>query len=246
MRIVPVFVLLQAALLAPAFAGPAECRNVAASLKTLDTEKDGELRSIAGICLVRYQLDKPEVAKHVLRILRDPTEDTLLREDLIEAFAESPLRRKVRIEMQRPAPQLGRQEQQAMDRTVSGAQNLVAVTQAMGSMEDTAPVTAFEGEFFRVLNDIAIDESSHVLLRAAAVSALEKIASKVVDSGIYDDRSIRLTRETMRSLALRDDEASYSTDAGQAYTRLVAAGVPGFTREGVSANRAISSVKSEK
>lgn len=247
MRIVPVLVLLQAFLLAPAFAGSgSECRNTAAALKALETEKDGELRSAAGICLVRYQLDKNEVAKHVLRILRDPSEDTLLREDLIEAFAESPLRRKVRIEMQRPAPQLGRQEQQAMDRTVSGAQNLVAVTQALSSMEDTSPVTAYEGEFFRVLNDIAIDESSHVLLRACAVSALEKISAKVVDSGIYDDRSIRLTRETMRTLAARDDEASYSTDAGPAYTRLVAAGIPGFTREGANANRAISSVKSEK
>lgn len=247
MRILCVLaLLLQTFIPTPAVAGPSECRNIAAALKTLGTEKDGELRSIVGICLVRYQLDKPEVAKSVLRILRDPTDDILLREDLIEAFADSPLRRKVRIEMQRPAPQLGRQEQQAIDRTMNGAQNLVAVTQAMGAMEDTAPVTAFEGEFFRVLNDIAIDESSHVLLRACAVSALEKIASKVVDSGIFDDRSIRLTRETMRSLAARDDEASYSTDAGQAYTRLVAAGIPGFTRDGVNANRAISSVKPQK
>jgi|GEM_PF-4844414 len=247
MRFIVFIILLQAGLVAPAFAASSsECRNTAAALKVLETEKDGNLRSLSGVCLVRYQLDRAEVAKHVLRILRDPTEDTLLREDLIEAFAESPLRRKVRIEMQRPAPQLGRQEQQAMDRTVSGAQNLVAVTQALGSMEDTAPVTAYEGEFFRVLNDIAIDESSHVLLRACAVSALEKISAKVVDSGVYDDRSIRLTRETMRTLAARDDEASYSTEAGQAYTRLVAAGIPGFTRDGGSATRALSSVRNEK
>ncbi len=242
MRLLPVFTFLFLAS-SPAFASPSECHNLAEAMKTLAGEKEGELRSAAGICLVRYHLERAEVAKQVLRILRDPTEDILLREDLIDAFADSPLRRKVRIEMQRPAPKLGRQEEHAIDRTLAGAQNLVAVTQAMTSMEDTSPVTAFEGEFFRVLNDIAMDESSHVLLRACAVSALEKISAKVVDSGIYDDRSIRLTRETIRSLAARDDEASYFTDAGQAYTRLVAAGLPGFTRDGA---RTISSVNTGK
>jgi hypothetical protein len=229
-----------------AHAAAGDCRNTAESLKSLAGTNDPELRSLLGACLVRYQLDKPEVAKQALRILRDPEEDILLREDLIEAFADAPLRRKVRIDLPKPASQLGRQDREALDRTVSGAQNLVAVTQAMGSMEDTSPVTAFEGDFFRALNDIALDESNHVLLRAYAVNALEKISAKVVDSGVFEERSLRLTRETLRTLAGRDDEASYSTEAARSYNRLVAAGVPGFTREGSPSARMISSMKSEK
>jgi len=244
MRILPI--ILAANFFAPAaYSGSGDCRQTVEALKNLAYHGDADLRSTVGTCLVRFHLDKPEVAKQVLRIIRDPAEDILLREDLIEAFAETPLRRKVRIEVPRAAPQLGRQEQVAIDRTLSGAQNLMAVTQAMGSIEDTAPVTSFEAEFFRVLNDIALDEASHVLLRACAVSALEKISSKVVDSGFYDDRSLRLTRETFRAIAARDDEASYFTEAAPSYSRLVAAGLPGFTREGSAPARAISSLKNE-
>ena len=220
----------------------ADCRSAGEAMQALAQYKDADLRARAGTCLVRYQLDRPEVAKQVLRILRDPTEDILLREDLIDAFADSPLRRRVRIEMPKAAPQLGRQEKEALDRTLAGADSLMAVTQAMASMEDTAPVTVYEGEFFRVLNDIAIDDTNHVLLRATAVRALEKISAKVADSGVYDEKTLRQTRETLRTVASRDDEASYFTDAGQAFTRLVSAGVPGFTREG-SPTRVISSVK---
>lgn len=225
---------------------PADCRHIPLALTALSSLKDPEHRASAGVCLVRFQLDEPEVAKAVLRILRDPSEDILLREDLIEAFADSPLRRKVRIEMGRAAPKLGRQEEQALERTVSGAQGLVAVTQAMGSMEDISPTTAYEGEFFRVLNDIAIDETSHILLRACAVRALEKISAKVVESGVYEEKYLRLTHETLRQVAAGDDEASYFTAAAPAYSRLVSAGVPGFTREGVSAKRMISSVKEKE
>lgn len=234
--------LLLSLLATPALAAPSECRNAGEAMQSLTQHKDPDLRSRAGICLVRHQLDRPEVAKQVLRILRDPSEDILLREDLIEAFAESPLRRRVRIEVPRAAPQLGRQEKEALDRTLAGANSLMAVTQAMASMEDTAPVTVYEGEFFRVLNDIALDEQNHVLLRAGAVAALEKAAAKVADSGVYDEKTLRQTRDTLRSVAARDDEASYFTSAGQAYARLVSAGVPGFNREG-SSSRMISSVK---
>lgn len=227
---------------AAAAPAPADCRDVSAAMEALAHAREPEARTKAGACLVRHQLDRPEVAKQVLRILRDPSEDLLLREDLIEAFAESPLRRKVRIEMPKAAPQLGRQEKDALDHTLAGANNLMAVTQAMASMEDTAPVTIYEGEFFRVLNDIAIDDQNHVLLRAAAVAALEKVSAKVADSGVYDEKTLRQTRDTLRSVAAQGDEASYHTEASQAYTRLVSAGVPGFTREGGPA-RMISSVK---
>lgn len=228
----------------PAHAGdPADCRHVPLALKALASVKDPDHRVAAGVCLVRYQLDEPEVAKAVLRILRDPSEDILLREDLIDAFAESPLRKTVRIEAPRAAPKLGRQEEEALERTMGGAQGLVAVTQAMGSMEEVAPVTAYEGEFFRVLNDIARDEGSHVLLRERAVNALAKIATKVVESGVYEEKTIRLTRETLRDVSSREDEASYFTRAGAAYTWLVSAGVPGFSRAEAPTARLISSVK---
>lgn len=223
-------------------ASPGDCRGAGDAMLELSQGKNPESRTRVGVCLVRFQIDKAEVAKQVLRVLRDPSEDILLKEDLIEAFADTPLRRKVRIEMPRAAPKLGRQEKDALDRTMAGADSLVAVTQAMASMEDIAPVTAYEGEFFRVLNDLASDDSSHVLLRATAVAALEKIAARVADSGVYDEKTLRQTRDTLRSVAARGDEASNLTDAGQAYGRLVSAGVPGFIRESAP-TRMISSIK---
>ncbi len=227
---------------AEAATSSAECRNTGAAMQALSQDKDPDLRSRAGTCLVFHHLDRPEVAKQVLRILRDPSEDILLREDLIDAFAEAPLRRRVRIEMPKAAPQLGRQEKAALDRTLAGADSLMAVTQAMASMEDTAPVTVYEGEFFRVLNDIAIDDTNHVLLRATAVRALEKVLPRVTESGVYDEKILRQSRDTLRLVASRDDEASYFTQAEEAYGRLVASGVPGFHREGLPV-RMISSVK---
>ena len=85
-----------------------------------------------------------------------------------------------------------------------------------------------------------------MLLRACAVQALEKLSVRVVSSGIYDEKAIRFTRETLRAVSLRDDPASLSLDVASAFSRMAIAGVPGFAREMPpgSSGRVISSVKS--
>jgi hypothetical protein len=231
----------------PAHASSADCRNVTQSISALaDSQKDSDLRSRAGVCLLRNHLDNADVNRAALRIVRDPAEDILLREDLIEAFSEAPLRHKVKLEG-RLAPEMGQMEKDAVDRALSGAGSLLAAAQAVKTMEDTEAVSRFEADFFRALSDIALDDSAHVLLRSAAVSALEKISEKTFSSGVFDEKLMRLVRETLKTVAARDDIASTTVNAGNAYNHLAVAGLPGYTREmTVNTGRMISSVKGEK
>jgi hypothetical protein len=188
---------------------------------------DPDLRSADGQCLARFYLEKPEVAETLLKIIRNPREDLLLREDLIQAFAEAPLRKKVKVEGAL-APKLNQQESEAVSRTLASAQGILAVTQAVKSMDETVPVTRFEGDFFRLFSEIAMDDRNHVILRETAVSALEKVSAKAVKSGVYDDRSIRLAQESLRAVAERGDNGSYYSGAADAYERLASAGLPHF------------------
>ena len=145
------------------------------------------------------------------------------------------------------APEMGQQEKDAVDRALSGAGSLLAAAQAVKTMEETVPVSRFEPDFFRALSDIALDDSSHVLLRAAAVNALERLSERVFSSGVYDEKSVHLVRDTLHTVAARDDLASFYTNAGQAYNRLAVAGLPGYARDfAVSNGRMLSSVKNEK
>jgi hypothetical protein len=221
------------ALLVPA-AGAADesCRGSPEySLQELKSKAaDPDKRAAIGQCLSRHFLDKPEVAQALLKIIRNPREDLLLREDLIQAFADSSLRRKLRVEHQL-TPKLNSQESAAVDRTVASAGDILAVAQAVKSMEEIVPTTRLEPEFFRALSDIVMDDSNHVVLREVAVAALEKISAKAVKSGVYDDRSIRLAQETLRTVASRADNGSYYTGASLAYSRLANSGLPHFTPE---------------
>lgn len=201
---------------------------------------DPDARATAGQCLSRYYLDKPEVAQALLKIIRNSREDILLREDLIQAFADSNLRRKVRVE-HALTPKLKPEENDAVNRTIASAGDILAVAQAVKSMEETVPATRFEGEFFRAFSDIVMDDSNHVVLREVAVAALEKASEKAVKSGVYDDRNIRLAQETLRTVASRADNGSFFTGANGAYERLAGAGLPHFAQPG----RMISSI-SEK
>jgi hypothetical protein len=240
--------VLAAAPSTPARAGNlSECRNVKDALSTLgNPDKEYEARSASGACLVQHHLDQPDVNRVVLSILRDPSEDTLLREDLIESFADANLRHKVRVEG-KLAPALGKEEREAVDRALSGVGSLLAAASAVKTIEEVVPASRFEPDFFRALSDIALDDSSHVLLRATAVDALEKISVKVFNSGVYDEKSVRLVRETLHAMAAREDDASFFTNAGAAYNHLAVAGLPGYTRDtALSGGRMLSSVKSEK
>ena len=211
-------------------------------LKTPTTE--GELRSEEGKCLLRYRLGEANVTQAALKIIRDSREDILLREDLIEAFADSPLRKSIKVEGTR-APALDKQDKLALDRTVSGAQDLLQLTQAMESMDEVVTVTRHEQEFFRAISDIALDDSNPVLLRAKAVAALEQAAKKVYSSGLYDDRGIRQVQETLQTVANRGDTGSYYTGAAEAYGRMASSGLPSFQRLTVP-GRALASEKSKE
>jgi hypothetical protein len=210
-----------------------ECRSSPEySLQELkNSAADPDARASAGQCLSRYFLDKPEVAQAFLKIIRNPREDLLLREDLIQAFADANLRRKVRVE-QALTPKLKPEDSAAVNRTVASAGDILAVAQAVKSMEETVPTTRFEADFFRAFSEIVADDSNHVVLREVAVGALEKISEKAVKSGVYDDRNIRLAQETLRTVGSRADSGSFFTGANGAYERLAGAGLPHFAEPG--------------
>ncbi len=207
----------------------AECRsNYGAALQALSRQAtDPELRSVAGQCLVKYHLDKTEVAKEILRVLKNPEEDLFLREDLIDAFAHGTLRKKVQVK-EALSPELNDQDREAVGRTVASAQDILAVTQAVKSMNETVSTVAMENEFFKVLGEIALNSTNHIILRSMAISALEEASKKIVASGLYEDRSLRITQDTLRALATSGENIDYYSGAHSAYERLVIAGMPFF------------------
>jgi hypothetical protein len=232
LRLIALFLLLTT----PAFAS-GDCRsNWSASLRTLKSAPDPDQRSRQGQCLLRHHLDKSEVAQQVLRIIRDAKEDVLLREDLIQAFADSPLRRNIKVD-EALGPELDSQDIVAVDRTVAGAQGLLALTQAVKVMNETVPVTRFEQDFFRAIAEVAVEETNPVLLRSTAVAALERAATRVVASGVYDDRSLRLTQEALSTVAARDDSGSYYSGAHSAYGRLAGSGIPHFSGRSIASQK---------
>jgi len=238
---------LALALFLPLFAhaGGADCRQVPKAVEEISaTDKDPELRSRVGTCLIRNHLDQAEVSRAALRILRDPAEDLLLKEDLIDAFADAPLRKKVKVESHL-APKLGQMDKVAVERALSGAGSLLAAAQAVESMDDIEATCRYEADFVRTISDLALDSTSHVLLRASGVRALEKISAKTYQSGVFDEKLVRLMRDTLRTVSARDDLASESLNAGVAYNHLAVAGLPGYAAP-ASSGRMLSSVKNEK
>lgn len=226
LRHISIFISL-CAFLSPAALQAAECRQWEVALHQLQSSPDADQRSAAGRCLLRVHLEQAEVVRETLRIIKDKREDLFLREDLIEAFAEAPLRKTIKMQ-QTMAPKINEQDRQALGRTLASAQSLLDVTQAVTSMQETVVVTRLESDFFRALSDIALDDSNHVVLRNIAVEAMEKSTKKVVDSGVYEDRTVRLAQETLKTVASRDDSGSYYSGAGPAYERLASAGLPHF------------------
>lgn len=204
-----------------------------------------ELRAEAASCLIPTSLREAEVAKAVLQIIRDPNEDLFLREDLVEYLGQNSFRRTTRVEGTL-GKTLNTQEKEAVDRTLASANNLLAVAQAVKGMDEVSPVTKFENEIFRALSEIAQDENNHVLLRAEAVKALEKISQSVVASGLYDEKTIRMAQETLRVIALRSDDRSYHSGAVLAYNRMVNAGLPGYQALNATADRTIASTPEKR
>ncbi len=185
-------------------------------LKNKAVEPD--LRARQGSCLIRFYLDRADAAQALLTVIRDRTDDMILREDLMIAFSEAPLRKRVKLEGA-ISPEIGKQEKTAMERTVASAGNILAVTQAVKSMDEIIPSSRYEAEFVRALVDVALEEENHVVLRGIAVDSLERVAKVTLDSGVYDAKSLKLTHDTLRALAFTEDSGYYS-GAKMAFSRI--------------------------
>jgi hypothetical protein len=203
---------------------------------------DPSYRSAAGTCVVRNFLSVPEVSAAALKVIQDPNDDLFLREDLIEAFGDARLRQEVKVE-QALAPELNAQDKLALDHTVGGAGKLLALAQAVKSMDDSQIVSPRETDFIKAISGIAKDSKSHVVLRTLAVETLEKVMKQMVDSGLYDERALRVAQESLSSVAYAGDNASYFSGAAEAYGRLAESGLPYFSD--VRGGRSIASTKSK-
>ena len=199
-----------------------------ASLQVLKNSKaDPDFRSKMGQCLVRHHLDQADAAQEILQVIKNKDEDLFLREDLVEALAEAPWRKQIRVESE-IAPKVNNQEKEALGRTIAGAQDILSLAQQVKSMKETVATTRYEPEFFRVLSELSLDDSTHVILRSHAVATLESLAKRTVESGVFNDKSLRMAQESLQLASLRDDTASQFSGAGAAYGRMAKAGMPHF------------------
>jgi hypothetical protein len=184
-----------------------------------DSKIDPDLRSIHGNCLMRHYLTRTDVATLLLKVIRDPSEDILLREDLIEAFGQVNQRKRIKIESNLGV-KVSQQDKDAIDKTISNATPLIALTQAVKSMEEMVPATKLENDFLRTFSEIAHNEANHVQLRTVAVSALNNIVSSLIASGIYDDKMVKAYLDQVQAIAAKKDNATYFIGAQLAFRNL--------------------------
>lgn len=206
-----------------------------------NVKNDPDLRAQWGACLFRNHFNNAEATQTLANIIRDPAEDILLREDLIEALADTPLRKKTKISMA-PIAQVDKEEKEALAKNGRGLNALIEVTQAIRTAEEVVPASKYEGDFFKALSEVSVDDSAHILLRLTALSALEKITETTIASGVYDARYLKVAQESMQAVAMRDDPVAHYSGLHQNYEKIVATfpkspGAPG------ESGRAISSQK---
>ena len=222
-------------------AGSCSVSAAQAAKTLLNRAADSSARSAEGTCALRTELSSAEVQAAALKVIQDPTEDLFLREDLIEAFGDAHLRRRVKVE-EPIAPHLGKDEIAALEATVGGgAGRLLAAAQAVKSMDETQVVCPREAEFVRTLSTIARDEKSHVILRSVAVDSLEKAVKQMVTSKLYDERTLRLAQESLALVASAGDNASHFSGAAEAYGRLAESGLPFFSEGQSGGGRSLAS-----
>ncbi len=186
-------------------------------LKILVNKKaDEDRRSEAGACLVRGDLNHVEVANALVAILRNSAEPLFLREDLVEDLGNAQFRRTVSYN-ESLAPGISPTEKEAVNKTVKGANALLAVAENVKTIKEVLPVTGKENEIVRALTEIVIDEDSHVILREMAVKSITEIAAEMRRSGLYSDHTLHLAYESLRYASLMPGEATYFIGAGEAY-----------------------------
>jgi hypothetical protein len=114
---------------------------------------------------------------------------------------------------------MGKVEKTAVERTLASAGGLLALTQAVKSMDEIVPSSRYEAEFVRALVDVALADASHVILKTTAVEALERVTRVATESGVYDLKSVRLAHDTLQTMSYLD-ESGYYSGAALAYERL--------------------------
>lgn len=238
-------ILLAAAFLVPLTSqAAADCQNPFRVLDAFKNRKeDYEKRSHSAKCLVHFYLGRTDVGKALLSVLKNQKEDILLREDIMELVSSARLRKTVKVE-EALTQEIGEQEQAAVNRTLASANHLLAVTQAVKSMDEVLPLTHLEHDFFRSMSEIAVNESNHVTLRTVAIESLERMAKAVVNSGVYDERSVKLTYDTLREVAISDETSSYYLGAASAFERF--SGSNQMYARAQSSGRSLSSEESKK
>ena len=185
-----------------------------------NTAVDSDERGDAATCLIHNQLHDDAAMAQVLRILRDPNEQLFVREDIVSALGAAHWRKKVEIRGSLTPEHISRQEDDALNRTVASAKDILAVTQAVKHMQDTASTSRYEGEFVRVLSELILNKENHIQLRMACVEALTQITKIQLDSGLFDERNLRIAYEALKENSSTSDSASFYSGAGPALEAL--------------------------
>ncbi|MCO5142826.1 MAG: hypothetical protein M9962_07030 [Oligoflexia bacterium] len=217
----------------------AECNLDSSDLsrwKNRDT--DPEIRSTLAKCFIHNYLANNSVSHTAVQILKDKSEDLFLREDIVASFGEVDFRKRVIVSGVK-AKKLSDQDQAAIDRTVASANDLLAVAQSITEMEEISSVTTYEKEIFRAISQVALDQDNHIILREMAVRTLENALKSVVKSGMYDERLVKISKDTFNRLSIDKDSSLLQVDSS--IERLANLGIPSF--RAIQSGRAISSIK---
>lgn len=216
MRLCAVLLLLLAF---PALSQAAACESRAGKavwMKELQkgAKGDDDKRSEAAACLVRSGAwGSPEVSALLLQVLKNPSEHVFVKEDLVESLSEVSWRKTVHVHAPLAPSDIKKEDKEALGRTVASAKTLVDIAQAVTEMDDVVPVSKQEGEFLKTIAELSLSTESHIMLRQAATQSLAKITESIAESGVYDEKNLRIALDAIRFGAAQDDNASYYSGA---------------------------------
>jgi hypothetical protein len=176
----------------------------ALSNPAIDSDERGDLAS----CFIHTQMQNPEVMSKILKILRDPNEQLFVREDIVAALGTAKWRKKTELRGSLTPEHLTPQEDEALNRTVASAKDILSVTQAVKQMQEVSSTTKFEGEFVRVLSEIILNKENHIELRMAAVQTLTQLTKVEVASGLFEEKNLRIAYEAIKENANNGGDAS--------------------------------------
>jgi hypothetical protein len=186
-----------------------------------------EAKQEAAKCLVRSHLSREAAAKEILSILQSKEEDLFLREDIMTALADHPWRRSIQVQG-KVAPALNQSDREALVKAVGPASSILDLASSLKEMREIVPTTQRESEIIRTVSLIVLDDQEVLALRQAGVRVLTGFVEKAVESGLWQEKTIRMAQETLLTLKQREDVSSWSTGAEEGYEKLAARGRPFF------------------